>query len=92
MLTNEQFKILKLLCDGYSQREVSEKMTIAISNVKIKISMAKKVTGSLSTFSLIHKLSTDKTLSNSFDRYLYDNTLNINFNKNKGKYINSNYA
>jgi DNA-binding CsgD family transcriptional regulator len=93
MLRNEQFEILKLLCDGYSQLEVADKMAISLSNVRKQIASAKKETGALSTFSLIHKLSSDKFLANSFNRFLhYGIRTNNLMNNNKGKYIDRNYA
>jgi DNA-binding CsgD family transcriptional regulator len=92
MLTNEQFKILKLLCDGYTQLEVAEKMTISLRNVRAKIASAKKETGALSTFSLIYKLYSDKTLVNSFNNYLHYSETHNGFIKNQGGYIDRNYA
>ena len=91
MLSDEQFEIIKLLCDGYTQNEVAEQMAISVRTENSRIAEAKKTTGAKSTYNLIHLVLTDNIISISFNRYLQNHASNFTLNK-KDTYIDRNYA
>lgn len=60
MLTDRQKKIIELLAEGFSQKEISNQLRISRTNTNNYLTKARKITGARTTIHLVMMAKTKK--------------------------------